>query len=78
MLDVLRAKYPVGFKAADLTQHLSHADEASIELKAALEQASGKALPIITPSAVTWRLKAITDAPVLIAEHVLTLRYNAR
>jgi hypothetical protein len=75
VLDVLRAKYPVGFKAADLTQHLSYSDEASIELKAALEQASGKALPIITPTAVTWRLKAITDAPVLIDEHVLTLRY---
>ena len=77
VLDALRTQWPNGFKAADLTQYLSYATEAAIELKAALEQASGKALPIITPTAVTWRLKAITDAPVLVEKHVLTLRYVA-
>jgi hypothetical protein len=77
VLDSLRTEWPNGFKAADLTKYLSYANEAAIELKAALEQASGKALPIITPTAVTWRLKAITDAPVLIDKQVLTLRYSA-
>ena len=77
VVDALRTKWPSGFKAADLTQYLANVDEASIELKAALEQASGKALPIITPSAVTWRLKAITDAPVLIVDDVWMLEYTA-
>jgi hypothetical protein len=77
VLDALRSMWPIGFRAADLTQYLSSVNEASIELKAALEQASGKALPIITPTAVTWRLKAITDAPVLIGEDVWMLTYTA-
>jgi hypothetical protein len=76
VLDALQTKWPHGFKAADLTQYLSYVDAASIELKAALEQASGKALPIITPTAVTWRLKAITDAPVLIGDNVWMLTYT--
>jgi len=45
------------------------------QFKAALEQAAGKLLPIITSTTVTWRLKALIDAPVLVGKHVLVLRY---
>jgi hypothetical protein len=35
----------------------------AIELKAALEQASGKLLPVLTATTVAWRLKALANAP---------------
>jgi hypothetical protein len=51
------------------------ATQETIEFKAALEQASGKPMPIITPTTITWRLKALKDAPVLIEGATLALRY---
>jgi hypothetical protein len=77
VLDTLRTKWPSGFKASDLAFYLGATDTESIELKGALEQASGKSLPILTPTAVTWRLKALVDAPVLIGDHVWVLKYAA-
>lgn len=52
------------------------ASEEAIEFKAALEQASGKLLPIVTATKITWRLKALTDAPVLFGETAFVLRYE--
>jgi hypothetical protein len=75
VLDTLRMKWPAGFKASDLASYLGAADSEAIEVKGALEQASGKLLPILTPTAVTWRLKALADAPVLIGDKVWALRY---
>jgi hypothetical protein len=77
VLDTLRTKWPSGFKASDLAFYLGATDTESVELKGALEQASGKSLPILTPTAVTWRLKALVDAPVLIGDHVWVLKYAA-
>jgi len=76
VLDTLRTNWPGGFKAGDLAFYLGATDLESIEVKGALEQASGKSLPILTATAVTWRLKALVDAPVLIGGHVWVLRYT--
>lgn len=32
-------------------------------------------VPIITPTTINWRLKAITDAPVRVGDTVFTLHY---
>jgi hypothetical protein len=77
VLDALRSRWFNGFKASDVASYASRAELSAIEFKAALEQASGKLLPIITPTAVNWRLKALVDAPVLIGDKVLALRYVA-
>ena len=77
VLDLLKNKWLYGFKASDVSSYAGQADMGAIEFKAALEQASGKMLPIITPTAVSWRLKALVDAPVLVGERVLVLRYAA-
>ena len=74
VLEVLLAKWPSGFRAIDLASYIGSADEDAINLKAALEQASGKALKVITPTSVTWRLKAVVDAPVSVAGNTLALR----
>jgi hypothetical protein len=75
VLDALLNRWPNGFKASDVSSYASQGEISAIEFKAALEQASGKPLLIITPTTVTWRLKALVDAPVLVGERVLVLRY---
>jgi hypothetical protein len=75
VLDVLRTKWREGCKAADVAMFAGQATQETIEFKAALEQASGKPMPIITPTTITWRLKALKDAPVLIEGATLALRY---
>ena len=75
VLDVLRDRWVNGFRAGDVALFAGQATDEAIEFKAALEQASGKPLPIITPTAITWRLKALKDAPVLIEGATLALRY---
>jgi hypothetical protein len=77
VLEVLRARWPGSFKAAEVAAYAGAADEASVEFKAALEQAAGKAIKIVSPVILTWRLKAIADAPVKVDGNVLTLRYTA-
>ena len=76
VLDVLRNQYPSGCKAADVALFAGQATDAAINFKAALELASGKLLPIITATTITWRLKALTDAPVLLGENAFVLRYR--
>jgi hypothetical protein len=76
VLDVLNTKWPKGFKAADLAVFVGSIDEEAINLKAALEQASGRPLPIITATTITWRLKALADAPARVGDDVLMLRYT--
>jgi hypothetical protein len=75
VLDILLHKWPNGCKASDVAMLAGSATEEAIEFKAALEQASGKPLPAITATTITWRLKALTDAPVLIGESTFALRY---
>ena len=76
VLDALRTKWHDGFKASQLCSLLADGTEQAVELKAALEQASGKAIPINTATTITWRLKAISDAPVQIGEEVVSLSYQ--
>ena len=75
VLDVLRTRWPRGFKAIDVSSYAGASDEASIEFRCALEQASGKEIKTITPTVLTWRLKAIADSPVAIGGRVVALRY---
>jgi hypothetical protein len=75
VLDVLRSRWPTGCKAADVAAYAGTANEGAIEFKAALEQATGKQLSVITSTTITWRLKALADVPVLVGGRVLALRY---
>jgi hypothetical protein len=75
VIDVLRDRWAAGFGSADVALFAGQATQEAIEFKAALEQASGKPMPIITPTTITWRLKALKDAPVLIEGATLALRY---
>jgi hypothetical protein len=75
VLDVIHTKWPRGCKASDVAAYAGAAEEGAIEFKAALEQASGKAIKIVTATTITWRLKALVDAPVALDAAVLVLRY---
>ena len=77
VLNILRANWPDGFKAIELATFVGGSDPAEIELKAALEQASGKAIRVASPTVLTWRLKALADAPIEIEGEVCVLRYRA-
>ena len=68
VLDTLGSRWPDGFKATELPGFVGGADEEAINFKAALEQASGKPLPVITATTITWRLKALVDAPVQVGD----------
>jgi hypothetical protein len=76
VLDVMHSRWPQGFKASDVATFAGQAREEAIEFKAALEAASGKSLPIITATMVSWRLKALKDAPVMVGDDLLVLRYE--
>jgi hypothetical protein len=77
VLDVLNSRWSGGFKASDLVSFVGGADEAAINFKAALEQATGKSVQTVTATVITWRLKALMDAPVQVGDRVLVLRYTA-
>ena len=73
VLEVMRSEWKNG--ASDVAAYAGRAEEQAIAFKAALEQASGKAIKVITSSTLTWRLKAIADAPVKVGDEVLVLRH---
>ncbi len=77
VLDVLRRRWPNGFKSADVASYAGEAEEGAIAFRAALEQASGKALKLISSSTIAWPLKAMTDAPVVVGDITLVLRRAA-
>jgi hypothetical protein len=76
VLDVMHNTWPRGSKASDVATFAGEASEGAIEFKAALEAASGRPLPIITATTVSWRLKALKDAPVMVGDDLLVLRYE--
>ena len=43
---------------------------------AARGDASDKGLPIVTATAVNWRLQSIVDAPVMLDDEIIVLRYS--
>src|SRR5579872_6290570 len=69
VLDILDRAWPNGFRAADVANVISGetdmmSQEKRARLRAGLEAGSSKALPPeVSPSVVTWRLKAMIDAP---------------
>jgi hypothetical protein len=77
VLDVLRRKWPNGFKSVDVASYAGGAEEGAIAFGAALELASGKRLKTISSSSITWRLKGLVDAPVIVGGITLVLRRAA-
>ena len=77
VLDVLRTKWPDGCMASDVAAFAGLAEEAAVEFKAALETAAQKAIKVITATTITWRLKALRDAPVQLTGGIYVLRYDA-
>ncbi len=75
VLDVLRRRWPGGCKASDVALFVGQFEQGGTEFRAALEQASGKLLKVVTATTLTWRLKAVADAPVLLGDTTLALRY---
>ena len=45
-------------------------DETAINFKAALELAAGKPILVVTATVITWRLKALVDAPAQVSDGV--------
>jgi hypothetical protein len=76
LLDVMRSRWSYGCRAKEVALFAGQATEEAIEFKAALEVASGKILPVITATTVSWRLKMLADAPVKIGDDLLVLRYQ--
>jgi hypothetical protein len=77
VLNTLSENWPNGFKAIDVATFASGGDQAEIQFKAALEQASGKSIRVTSPTVLNWRLQALTDAPIQIDGKVFVLRYRA-
>jgi hypothetical protein len=75
VLEVIHTKWPYGCRAREVAAYAGAAEEGAIEFKAALEQASGKAIKVVTATTITWKLKAQLDAPVALDGGILVLRY---
>jgi hypothetical protein len=75
VLDVIREGWPAGVKAAEVATLAAETSSSGAAFKSALELASGKGLPIVTAVTVTWRLKAIVDAPIVVSGKTIALRY---
>jgi hypothetical protein len=82
VLDVLQCNWPNSelFQASDVVSRFfptfAEWSTAAIGLKAALELACGKTIPIISAPAINWKLQAIKDAPALVDGKTLALRYH--
>jgi hypothetical protein len=74
VLITLRTNWPNGFKGADVSAFIDNDDEVG-EFRAALEEAAGK-IHVVSPKTVTWRLKAIADAPIEIDGKILVLKWT--
>jgi hypothetical protein len=77
VLGQLRANWPNGCKASEVSAYAGEAKVAAIEFRIALEQASGKAIRVLTATTINWLLKAIADAPAVLDDKVVALRYTA-
>lgn len=75
VLDIIRTKWPQGCTAAEVAAYAVGVCEDTIAFKAAIEAASGKAVKVVTPTVLTWRLKALVDAPTQVGDQILALRY---
>jgi hypothetical protein len=73
VLNVLRRRWPEGFKSADVADYAGLAEDGAIAFKAALEQASGRFLNTVSSPTVAWCLKGLVDAPVVVGDKTLVL-----
>jgi hypothetical protein len=78
VLRELSQLWPNGFTSADVAAFLqSRAEDGDRTLLVALEDAAGKAMRVVSPHVVSWRLKAIKDNPVEVEEGaLLVLRWR--
>jgi hypothetical protein len=76
VLRAIRERWRDGCLAREVAAFAGGATEEGIEFKVALEQASQKAIKVVTASTITWRLKALIEAPVEIAGQVFVLQYK--
>jgi len=75
VLDIIRTKWPRGCTAAEVAAYAGGTNEDAVAFKAAIEAASGKAVRVVSATVLTWRLKALVDAPIQVGDQVLSLRY---
>jgi hypothetical protein len=80
VIETIRRRWPLGAKAFDVAQFAAESGESGTSFRAALELATGKGLPVVTATAVTWRLKSLVDAPVRVrsasdGDAIMVLRY---
>jgi hypothetical protein len=76
VLEVLRRRWPQGFQASEVAEYAGRAEPDAIAFRDALEHAAGKPLKLVSSTTVAWRLKALTDAPVMIRENVFAMKYK--
>jgi hypothetical protein len=74
VLEVFRRKWPDGFKSADVASYAAEVEEGAAAFKAALDQAGGKFLKVVSSATIAWRLKGLVDAPVIVGDTTLVLR----
>jgi hypothetical protein len=76
VLTTLRGLWRDGFDAHDVSEYLQRrVDYGDVSLRTAIEEAAGKAIKVITPHVLAWRLKALKDNPVKVGDETLVLRY---
>jgi hypothetical protein len=75
VIETIYTKWRSGCKASDVAAFVNWGDVAAFEFKAALETASEKAIKVVTATTITWRLKALIDAPVKIANSIFVLHF---
>jgi hypothetical protein len=75
VLSTCLAQFGKTFQASEVAAYAGRAEECAIAFRSALEQATGKSLPIVSSITVAWRLKALTEAPAELGDRVYVLRY---
>jgi len=78
VLNMLRTIWPQGCAASDIADRIRGTfgdSSGDYALRAALEAAGNKLMTTISATVVTWQLKKIRDAPVIVGDDTLVLRY---
>jgi hypothetical protein len=76
VLEVLHQRWPKSFQASDVAHYAGKAEPDAIAFRDALEHAAGKPLKTISATTVTWRLKALVGAPVVVRKQIFVLKYE--
>jgi hypothetical protein len=73
VLGEIRSRWPNGASANEMASYFGAHEGNPVWL--AIEAATGKAVKVMSPTVLTWRLKALIDAPTPVGSEVLVLRY---